>query len=625
MKLKRTIIFIFILSFIFLQAGDYKNRKDIPAKYKWNLNDIYANWDEWEKGLNDLQTMMDEIVKYKGRLNEGPETLLKVQQLSDKLGLLSYYVYRYPQLTRDLDTRNQDAGAKLQKVQIVFSKFGTATSWINPELLQIPWETMKEWIYSKDDFAPYRFGIENLYRQQKHVLSADKEKILSYFSQSNGSAGDIYSSLSTADVSFPEVDLSDGSKLKATNGNYSKTLATNNNQEDRKKMFEAHYGVYKDQHNTYASIYKAVAQKNWANAQARNYKSSLEASLESNNIPVSVYKNLVKTVRENTKPLQKYEALRKKMLGLEKYHSYDGSIPIIEFNKTYPYEQAKDWALAAVEPLGKDYVNKFKMALSNGWVDVYETEGKRSGAYSANVYGVHPYMLMNYNETLDNVFTLTHELGHTMHTLLSNENQPFATSNYTIFVAEVASTFNEALLLDHLLENSTDPVERIALLQQAIRNIAGTFYFQTLLADFELQVHQMVEAGKPVTSNILKKTMEDLMTAHYADVVEKNDFINYVWARIPHIYRSPFYVYQYATCFASSAKIYNDYKTAENKEEVIERYLELLKSGGNDYPMNQLKKAGVDLSKPETILAVVNQMEDYVNLLEIEINKLSKR
>ncbi|MBI9071946.1 MAG: oligoendopeptidase F [Melioribacteraceae bacterium] len=604
--------------------SNFKNRDDIPDAYKWDLNDIYPDWNAWEKGLAELEQKMDKIVTYKGKLKESAENLLAVQKLNDDLGLLSYKVYRYPQLTMDLDTRNQDAGAKLQQVQIAFSKFGTATSWINPEMLEIPWETMKLWLDENNGFEPYRFGIEDLYRQQTHVLSEDKEKLISYYSQFNGSPSDVYTSITAADVDFPTVTLSDSSEVKATNGNYSKTLATNQNQEDRKIIYEAHYGNFKKSHNTYASIYKAVCQKDWAGAQARNYSSSLEAALEGNNIPTSVYETLVTTVRENTKPLQKYHQLRKRLLGLEKYYSYDGSIPVVDFNKTYNYETAKKWALESVKPLGEDYISKYKNAIQNGWVDVFETEGKRSGAYSANVYGIHPYMLMNYNETINNVFTLAHELGHTMHTLLANENQPFSTSGYTIFVAEVASTFNEALLLDYLLEITTDPVERVALLQQAITAITGTFYFQTLLADFELQVHNLVEQGKPVTSETLVKIMDDLFVAHYGDVQEKDEFLSYVWTRIPHIYRSPFYVYQYATCFASSAQIYKEYKSAdgEEREKVIARYLNMLKSGGSDYPMSLLKNAGVDLSNPETIKAVVEQMERYVDLLEVEVDKL---
>ena len=313
------------------------------------------------------------------------------------------------------------------------------------------------------------------------------------------------------------------------------------------------------------------------------------------------------------------------MLGLQEYHSYDGSINLVDFDKEYAFETAKEWVLASVEPLGKEYREKMKNALAAGWVDVYENTGKRPGAYSADVYGVHPFMLMNYNETLDNVFTLAHELGHTLHTTLANENQPFSTHSYTIFVAEVASTFNERLLLDYLLAKTKDPKERIALLQQAIRSVTGTFFFQTLLADYELQVHRLVEQGAPITADRLSAIMGELMATYYGEAQTNDELLNVVWARIGHFYRTPFYVYQYATCFASSARIYKQVMEGPKKSRsaALNSYLELLKSGGNDYPMEQLKKAGVDLTQPETVQAVIDQLDEMVTLLESEIAKLN--
>ena len=482
---------------------------------------------------------------------------------------------------------------------------------------------MKEWI-AKPEFAPYKYTLEDLFRQQKHVLDEDKETILSYYSQPNSSPANIYTEMSTSDIKFPTVTLSNGEELKMTSGNYSLTLATNENQADRKLAFESHYGVYKEYENTYASIYNAVCQKDWAVAQARNYESSLHAALDANNIPVDVYKNLVNTVKANTEPLKKYNELRKKVLGLEKYHTYDGSISLLESDKTYDYEDAAQMVIESVAPLGEDYQSKLEKALSGGWLDVYETDGKRSGAYSANVYGVHPYMLLNYNGTLRSVFTLGHELGHTIHTVLANENQPFANASYTIFVAEVASTFNEALLLDHLMSKTDDPKVRASLLKQAIDNLTGSFYFQTLLADFELQVHTLVEEGKPVTAKVLNGITDELFNTYYGDSMEKDELLNSVWARIPHMYRTPFYVYQYATCFASSAQLYKSITTGteEEKNSAKEKYLNLLKSGGSNYPMELLKTAGVDLSKPETINAVVEQMNELVTQLENELNNI---
>ncbi len=626
MKKLFKVFFIFLIFISTNAQTKFENRNDIPEKYKWNFSDIYQNWDEWQAGFDQLSKMMNEVAALKGTLSGGPEALYKVQKLNDDLNVLSYKVYRYPQLQRDTDTRNQEVSAKLQQVQILFSQFGTATSWINPEMLQIPWATMEKWLNENPKLNPYRFGIEDLYRQQAHVLDEDKEKLLSYFSQFNGTPGDIYAELSTSDIEFIPVTLSTGEERKMTPGNYSLTLATSTVQSDRKLAFDAHYNVYKKNENTYAKIYNAVCQADWAKAQARNYSSSLESYLESNNIPVSVYENLVNVVRENSAPLQKFNKLRKKVLGLEKYWAYDGSVNLTEFNKTYEYDLAAEWVMESVSPLGDDYQKKLARAFEGGWIDVYETDGKRAGAYSANVYGVHPYMLMNYNGILNNVFTLGHELGHTMHTVLANENQPFVTSGYTIFVAEVASTFNENLLLDYLLAKSEDPNERIALLTQAINNLTGTFYFQTLLADFELQAHKLVEQGQPITAQVLTQLMKDLYLAYYGDSMEEDDLLYRVWTRIPHMYRTPFYVYQYATCYASSAQLYKEFSESQGNENdaVRERILNLYKEGGSDYPMEQLKRAGVDLTKRETFLAVIEQMDKLVEQLEKELAVIGK-
>jgi oligoendopeptidase F len=616
-------LFIFLTGVLLAQPYS-KNREDIPNQYKWNLKDLYSDWGAWETDLKTLERKMDVIAGLKGSLKKHPDSLARALKLEEEMDMLAYRVYRYPQLTRDTDTRNQEVSAKLQQVQILFSKYSTATAWINPEVLEIPWETMKTWLETHPDLQPYRFNLENLYRQQEHVLDEDKEKLLSYFSQFRRTPRSIYSELSTSDIDFPEVVLSTGDTLRATHANYSRVLATNRNQADRRAIFVKHYNVFKDNVNTYAAIYNAVCQRDWATAQARGYQSTLEAALDGNNIPTTVYENLVNTVKANTEPLKRYIRLRKKVLGLEEYHSYDGSIPLVEFDRTYPYEQAKTWALAAVSPLGENYVGRMREALQGGWIDVFENTGKRSGAYSAGVYGIHPFMLMNYNETLSHVFTLSHELGHTLHTVLANEHQPFATHDYTIFVAEVASTFNERLLLDYLLQQSDDPKERVALLQQAIRNITGTFYFQTLLADYEWKVHKRVESGQPVTAETLSGIMADLLKSYYGESTVTDELLNVVWARISHFYNMPYYVYQYATCFASSAQLYKQVIDAppEERDATRERYLDLLRAGGNNYPMQQLRDAGVDLSKPEPVLAVIQQLDELVDQLEEEVTAL---
>jgi oligoendopeptidase F len=599
-------------------------RKDIPKEYKWNLGDIYENYERWNEDLAKMEKIQEELVKFKGKFDSEDKLLefLKKQEESEKI---AYKLYRYPQLARDLDSSDKEATENMQKIQFLFAKMGTELSWVNPELIENR-ENIEKWIQKKE-FSDYRFGLENLFRLQSHVLDEDKSKLLSYYSSYFSAPRRIYSEITVTDVDWPLIKLNNGEKIQATAANYSKVVSTNRNQEDRKLIFENYYGVFEKRKNTIAAIYNSILQKNVASSKAYNYKSFLSSALEDNNIPEDIYLNLINTAKENTAPLKRYIKLRKEILGLSEYHNYDGSINLVKFDKEYEYDDAKKIVLNSIEPLGNDYTKKMENAISQGWLDVFETQGKRSGAYSAGVYGVHPYMLLNYNKTLDSVFTLAHELGHTLHTLYSQENQPFSTSDYTIFVAEVASTFNERLLLDYMLEKTQDPTEKIALLEQEIRNITGTFYFQVLLADYEYQAHKLAETGQPITADVLSKITEDLFYTYYGDEIEKDELLSIFWARVPHFFNSPFYVYQYATCFASSAILYD--KVIKDEDEIarkkaLKRYIELLSSGGNDFPMNQLKKAGVDLSKKSTIEAVSKQLDDLLDKLENEIKKINK-
>jgi oligoendopeptidase F len=544
--------------------------------------------------------------------------------LYDEIGQLQYRVYRYPQLQRDVDTRNNDIAGRLQRVQAIFAKFGTATSWFTPELLSIPQATMEKWIAETPELSPYKFPILDSYRQQEHVLDEKGERLLSFASRANQTPYSVFQELSTSDIKFPTVKLSDGKEVKLSPGAYQQVLQTNRNQADRKLAFETYHKTYEATVNTYAAIYNGVLQRDWFAAQARNYPTTLDAALDGNAIPKAVVENLIATTRAGTEPFRRYMRLRKKLLGLETYNPYDNFIPIYDVEKKYPYALATELALKSVEPLGADYVTKYKQFVSGGRIDVYENDGKRSGAYCAGVYGVGPYLLLNHNDTLDSVFTFAHEAGHAMHTVLSYESQPFVTSDYTIFVAEVASTINERFLLNQFLETTTDPKERFILLQHAVDAIVGTFYTQVLFADYELQAHRLVEEGKPVTAEVLSGIYKQLLKDYYGDAADINELYRITWARIPHFFNSPYYVYQYATCFASSAQIFKSLTTgdAAAKKAATERYLTLLRAGGNDLPIEQLKKAGVDLTKSETVQAVVEQMNELVAQLEAEAAKI---
>jgi len=603
-----------------------QNRAEIPAEYKWDFTPIYPNWEAFEKDFKGLDTRIAAFTKLQGSLKKGPKAVLAAYQAMDEMGKLQNDLYAYTSLQRDTDSRNQDVSGKYQRVMALFAKQGTASSWFAPELLTVPQATMEKWIASTPALSTYRFPIMESYRQQKHVLDEKGERILSYAAQLSGTPTSTYQELSISDIKFTKVTLADGKEVTLSPGNYASILDSNYNQADRAKAFEGHLKTYAANANTYASIYNGILQRDWFNAQARNFPTTLEAALDGNAVPTSVVTNLVATVRKGTAPLQRYMKLRQKLLGLESHHLYDGFLPVFKSTQTYPFEQSRSEVLESVAPLGADYVAQYKKFLSGRQVDVFENEGKRSGAYVSGTYtrGVGPYMLLNHNDTQDALFTLAHEGGHAMHSILSHETQPFALADYTIFVAEVASTTNERFLLNHLLQKTSDPKERFLLLQHAVDSIRGTFYTQVLFADYELQAHKLVEAGEPITAEVLGNIYMQLLKDYYGDSVALDDLYKYTWARIPHFYNSPYYVYQYATCFASSAKLFKDMTTGsiQDRAAATQRYITLLKSGGNDNPMKQLQKAGVDLSKPEAVQAVLDQMNDLVAQMEVEAAKI---
>ena len=598
-----------------------RNRQEIPERYKWNLQDIFSDWDAWQKGYETLDAGIDKYAALKGTLAQGPERLLEAFQLSDEVGQLAYRVWYYPSLQHDEDQRDNAVNAKRQQVQILFARLQQAQSWFNPELLKIPLATVREWMDAQQPLRLYRFAIEDLYRQQEHVLDEAGERLMSLSTRLASAPNEAYWSLSTADAKFPTITLSSGEEVTVSYGQYRAILATRREQADRENAFRALYGTYNASINTYATLYNGVCQRDWFQARARGYASSLEAALHGNNIPTSVVENLIATTRAGVEPLRRYHRLRKRTLGLDRYHVYDFAIPLVTFDRKYEYDEGLDWIVNAMTPLGPEYQARMREGFAGRWIDVYENEGKRSGAYSAPVYGTHPYMLLNYTDTLDDVFTLAHEMGHSMHTILSHETQPFIYSGYTIFVAEVPSTLSEALLLDYMLERSTNPAERIVLLQHAIDNITSTFFTQVMFADFEVQAHKLAEEDKPITSDILTEMYVSMLKDYYGDAADLNELTGVTWARIPHFFNSPYYVYQYATCFASAAKLAREITTGDDTAAAAtrQRYLELLRSGGNDHPMEQLKKAGVDLSRADTVQAIIDQLDGLVTRLEAEL------
>jgi oligoendopeptidase F len=604
---------------------DTRDRSEIPERYTWDLSHVYPDWQRWEADRVRLKELMDSYQELKGTLAEGPQRIVQASLLSDELGQLAYRVYQYPGLMQSQDTRDNLVQARLEKVRLALAAFRQATAWYTPELLEIPESTMQGWLDDTPELAPYRFGIEEAYRMQRHVLDEDGERLLAFASTLGANPSQTYTMLADADVDFPNVTLSDGTEMVASHANYMQGLHTLRDQADREKLFKAHFTVYDSYPNTYAAIYNGVLQKDWFVARSRRYASALEAKLDDDNIPSSVVENLIATARSGSGPLQRYHGLRKEQMGLERYRYFDAYLPLAEIEWVFPYDSVGQIIVDSIEIFGGDYRRMVERAFAERWIDVYENEGKRSGAFSAGVYGVHPYMLLNYADTLNDAFTVAHEMGHTMHTVLSHENQPYATSSYSIFVAEVASMTNEALFLDRLLAEEVDPARRIALLQHAIDDIAAGFYRQAMFADFELRAHREVEGERPITAEVLQQTYLEVLSTFFGKALDDQEWYRNTWARIPHFYGSPYYVFQYATSKAAASLLHQRMtgSEVEIRRETVAVYLELLRSGGNDHPISQLQKAGVDFTTTEPIEALVAEMDTLVDQLQEELAKLS--
>jgi oligoendopeptidase F len=599
-------------------SGQLPLREAIPARYTWDLSAICRDWEDWSAAFKALESAIAAFTRFQGTLASGPDTLLAAFRATDDMGALSYRVWYYASLQYDEDQRNNAINGRRQQVQILFAQQQQASAWFNPELLAIPIATVRGWLDASPELAVYRFAVENLFHEQEHVLDEAGERLLSYSGRFNSVPYDSYAALTTADMKFPTITLSGGESVKLTYGQYRVLLETSRHQPDRAAAYRAFHQTYADGQNTYAALYNGVLQRDWFHARARGYKTTLDAALHGNNIPTSVVENLITATRAGVEPLRRYHRLRRRMLGLEQYKLFDVFVPLVQHEASYPYDDVGEWIVESAAPLGAAYQQRVREAFEGRWIDVFENAGKRSGAYSAPVYGAHPYMLLNYNETLDAVFTLAHEMGHSMHTLLSHQAQPFVYAGYTIFVAEVPSTLSEALFLDFMLERARSRDERAVLLQHAIDSIASTFYTQVMFADFELQAHRLVEQDQPVTAETLNGIYAGLLREYYGDVIDEEELSRLTWARIPHFFSTPYYVYQYATCFASTARLMQDLRAGDpaRRADGVDRYLSLLRAGGSDYPMSLLARAGVDLSQPDTVRAVAAELDMLVARLE---------
>lgn len=584
---------------------------------KWDLTYLYETNQAWDKAFEKLQSLIDKIPSYEGKL--GDETAFKEyfliqKELSEEL----YAVYQYAALKSDLNKKNVENASRVQKMGALVAKLQKVSSFESPEIIALGKDKVMGFIKGDKDLEELTFPMTKLFHAQKHVLSNLEESLLANFSQLRGSGSEIYTSLTVADRGTVDVTLKDGEKVTITPGNWTMLMTDIPDEDDRETVFRAFYTHYVDRKNAYAQIYKTVLDSDIASMKSRGYPGSLEMYLHGNNIDPKVFHNIVEVAKDSTNLLKRYYDIRTKALGLKSHRTFDRFRPLAKSTSKYTYEQAQDLFLKSVDHLSDDFKEKAKEALKEGFVDVYEQDGKRTGAYSWGAINKHPYILLNYDDTLNSVFTLAHEAGHSMHSMYAADNQPASTQDYTIFVAEIASTFNEHLLLDYFIQNNPGSKDdEIVLLQQAIDDIMGTFYRQVLLAAYEYEAHQLAEKDVPITHESLSKIMEDLYLHFYGIDISKEPGTSYEWAYIPHLFHTPFYVYQYATSFAASLKMY---ELVKKDPKNIELHTKLLASGGSDWPLNQTSESGIDLTTKEPFLAVVKRLETLLDRLELALD-----
>lgn len=578
--------------------GRLPTRSEIPDEHKWRLEDLFASNAEWEKALAEVKEALSRISAFRGQLGQSAEQLLGALRLQDQMEERLTRVYAYARLRADEDTTHTRYQELSSRAQSLVTQVYSTLAFMSPEILAIPSETLDSFLDENADLQLYRHALANLVRQKPHVLAEEQEELLARFAEVAQAPGDIFDMINDADIKFASITDEDGQQIELTKGRFIR-LMESRDRRVRRDTFQSLYASYISQRNTIAATLHASVKKDCLYANLRHYNSSLHAALDEDHMPVAVYDNLISSVQNHLDLMHRYVSLRKRLLGVDELHTYDLYTPLVpEVDVKIPYREAKEIVAAAVAPLGAEYVGVLGNGLHTSWVDVYESAGKSSGAYSYGVYGVHPYVLLNFQDTLDDVFTLAHEMGHALHSHLSNKAQPFVYANYSIFLAEIASTLNENLLMQHLLGTLDDSQQRLYLINHWLDQFRGTVYRQTMFAEFEKAIHAGVEAGEVLTADYLCALYRELNRRYFGEEIVLDSEIDMEWARIPHFYRS-FYVYKYATGFAASAALAKQIR--EDGQPAVDRYLRFLSSGSSDYPLEILKVAGVDMSTPEPI------------------------
>jgi oligoendopeptidase F len=587
----------------------YTTRSEVPTNEKWNLKDIYSDVSTWEADFHEIENIAVQLKEFDGNIHDG-QGLFQFLKLKEELSYKFNHVYAYCMLQVDEDTRDTTSQSLLDRAKSLSVKVSAATSFFMPYLLSLDEETLKGYIAAEEGLKYFEEDLLESFRYKAHVLSKEQEELLSQLGEALSVPGHTFGMINNADIKFGEVTGENGEKVELTRGMYAK-LIEDEDREKRREAYKAYYKPYVASKNTIASTLSGAIKNNVTLAKVRHYPSALEKALFGDKVPKEVYENLITATKENIAPLHKYSQIRKEKLQLDELRQYDMSVPLVKgVKQVISYEEAYEKMLKGLAPLGEEYIDMLKEFKDSRYIDVRETPGKRSGAYNLGIYGVHPYILLNHRDDLDSLFTLAHECGHGVHSKLSAKHQPQITARYSIFVAEVASTVNEVLLINYLLNNESELEVRKHLLNHFIDQFKGTFFTQVMFAEFEMKTHELAEKGVPLNVDVFNQTYEALFREYNGDEVVFDDEVKFGWSRIPHFYR-PFYVYKYATGFASAIHLAS--KILEGDQATLESYLEFLKSGSSDYPLELLKKTGVDLTTPAPI---ENSLKRFAELVE---------
>lgn len=619
-KLLVAILFISITQNLIAQNEE---RDAIDPKYKWDNTIIYATVDDWKAAKDDLANKMQKIDDYKGMLNESADNLYNTIALYDECMKDFYLTYDYAFRVADEDLRVSANQEYQQQMEALGTKFSEITSFLRPEILSIEPATIEKFYSEKPELKNYSFFIENIQRLREHTLSPDQEQILASAGLVTGNPSNVYNIFNNAEQPNPKVTLSDGTEVELSSSAYVR-YRTAPNREDRAKVFDAVFNGYGDFQNTIGQNLAGKVSGDWFYAKNRNYESSLEMSLNGNNIPTSVYKTLIDQINKNLPTLHRFLELKKRMLGVETLHYYDLYTSVVkEVDLQYSVDEGQKILLDVFKPMGEEYVNTVKKSFANRWIDYYPTPGKRSGAYSSGAaYDYHPYILMNWNDDYNALSTLAHELGHTMHSYFSNKNQPFIYSDYATFVAEIASTMNENLLNDYLVKNAKTDEEKLFLLGSYLELMRTTIFRQTSFAEFEWEIHKKIEAGEPLTGEKMSEIYYNIVKKYYGNdegVCVVDDYIKYEWAYIPHFINYTYYVYQYSTSLIYATAFAEKVKT--EGQPAVDKYYEILKGGGSDYPIELIKKAGLDPMSSEAFDLTMARMNSVMDQIEAILDK----